>query len=279
MKDLWGRSALLTGASRGIGVHIARALASEGMNLVLAARTASGLEAVAAGVEGMRRKALVLPTDLGDREQVRALAEKAESAFGGIDVLVNNAAIEVVYDYRKLTEAEIDEGIEVNLRAPMQLTRLLLPGMLERRRGFVVNVSSLAGKAGPGFNEVYATTKAALIGFTRSLRASYTATGVSASVICPGFVDDGMYQRAKDETGLGAPSVLGVARAEDVAQAVVRSIRRDAPEVIVNPLPVRPLLALAELAPGLAEKIARRIGADRLFQQGAEWQEQHGRFK
>ncbi len=278
MKDLWGRTALVTGASRGLGVYIARALADEGMNLVLAARTAEGLEAARAEAESKNRKALALVTDVSDPAQLRGLAEKADSAFGGVDVLVNNAGIDMLYRFEGLAEDDVDAGIDVNLRAPMQLARLLLPGMLERRRGHIVNISSLAGKYGPAFNEVYAATKAGLVGFTQSLRMSYQGTGVSASVICPGFVSEvGMYARGVEESGVEAPKTLGVSQPEAVSSAVVRAIRRDAPEVIVNPLPIRPLLAFGQLAPGLGEKLALRMGAGRVFEDAVEWQEAHER--
>ncbi len=276
MKDLWGRTALITGASKGIGVYVARSLAVEGMNLVLAARSASLLEEVRDQVERLHRKAVVLPIDLSDRAQLRTLAEMAETAFGGIDVLVNNAGLELVYQYDKLSEEEIDQVVQVNLLAPMQLTRLMLPKMLERNRGHIVNMASLAGKYGIGYNEVYATTKAGLITFTQSLRSSYAGTGVTASVICPGFVDTGMYTRGVEESGVVAPKSVGVSKPEAVAMAVIRAIREDVPEIIVNPRPLRPLIALGAALPGVADGVVRRLGVDDGFRKYAAWQEANG---
>jgi short-subunit dehydrogenase len=268
MKDLEGRTAIVTGASRGIGVFVAETLSSAGMNLVLAARSQSDLEGVRAGLRG-RGSVTVVPTDVSKREECRALVEAAESEFGAVDVLVNNAGLENIMLYHKLPLDEIDEVIDVNLRGTMHLTRLVLPGMLERRRGHIVNMSSLAGKAGPAHAEPYAATKAGLIGFTQSLRSSYRAQGVSASVICPGFVDAGMYAKAREEQPDAAKPKSGVATGEQVAQAVVKAIRKDLPEVVVNPVPVRPLLGLYGVAPGITERLSRLLDSNEMFREQA----------
>jgi short-subunit dehydrogenase len=270
MKEIAGRTAVVTGASRGIGVFVARALSEQGMNLVLAARTTDALEElrsqlVARGKGGV----VVAPTDISKREDCRRLVETAQREFGAIDVLVNNAGIENIYPYHKLSLDEIDEVIDVNLRGTMCLTWMALPGMLERRRGHIVNMSSLAGKVGPACCEVYAATKAGLIGFTQSLRGSYRGDGVSASVICPGFVDAGMYSRVVEEHGLEVPKTLGVAKPEAVADAVVKSIVKDVAEVIVNPMPVRVLLGMYSLAPGITERVSGVFDANKMLRDQA----------
>jgi short-subunit dehydrogenase len=149
MKDIRGRTAIVTGASRGIGTYVAQALAAEGMNLVLAARTQDGLEALrsqlmSAGHQGC----LAVPCDVTRDEDLRRLVDTTEREFGAIDVLVNNAGVEGFLTYHKLSLAEIGEIIDVNLRATMHLSWLVLPRMVERNRGHIVNMSSLAGKAG-----------------------------------------------------------------------------------------------------------------------------------
>jgi short-subunit dehydrogenase len=154
----------------------------------------------------------------------------------------------------------------------MLLTHSVLPEMLQRRTGHIVNISSLAGKAGPGYQEPYAATKAGLIAFTFSLRGTYRATGVSASVICPGFVEAGIYARLKQKTGFGAPALLGTSQPEPVAKAVVRAIQKDLPDVIINPYPVRPLFALTALFPSIGEWLTTRIGVHKFFGRIAEAQ-------
>ena len=274
MKDLAGRTAIVTGASRGIGVYIARALSDQGMNLMLAARNGDALEDVRAQLVARGRGGVaVARTDVSSDDDLRHLVERTQSEFGALDVLVNNAGIELMLNYDKLDFEEIDEILDVNLRAPMRLSWMVLPAMLERGQGHIVNISSLAGKAGPACAEPYAATKAGLIGFTQSLRASYRRSGVSASVICPGFVDAGMYAHALGE-GLGVkPGATGVSTGEDVASAVVRALREDLPEVLVSRRPVRPLLSIAALAPGLAEKVSRFFDANKYFRKQAALRE------
>ncbi len=270
MRNLRGRTAILTGASKGIGVHVARALAKQGANLVLAARSANALEEVRKAVERQGVRAIAVPTDVGDRSALESLVERAVSEFGSIDILVNNAGIELILACHKLTLEEIDQIVSVNLLAPMHLTWMVLPGMLERGQGHIVHVSSLAGKAGPAYNEPYGATKAGLIGFTQSLRGTYRRSGVSASVVCPGFVEDGMYAKTKQEFGVEAPRRLGVSKPEAVARGVLRAIKKDLPEVIVNPGPIRWLLAATAISPSLGEWILERTGADAVFHKVAE---------
>jgi short-subunit dehydrogenase len=133
-----------------------------------------------------------------------------------------------------------------------------------------VNISSLAGKLGPPYSGPYGATKAGLIALSQSLRAEYRHTGVSASVICPGFVEAGLYERMRALTRQAAPSLLGTSSPAAVGRAVVRAIRADVPEIIVNPGPIRLCLALAELCPPLAEWAASRMGAHRIFARTAE---------
>jgi short-subunit dehydrogenase len=270
MQDLRGRTAILTGASKGLGVYVARALAKEGTNLVLAARTVSALEAVREEVERLGVRAVAVPTDVGDRSALESLVERSRSEFGAIDILVNNAGIELILAYHKLTPEEIDQIVSVNLIAPMHLTWLVLPGMLERGQGHIVHVSSLAGKAGPACNEPYGATKAGLIVFTQSLRGTYRRHGVSASVVCPGFVEEGMYAKTKEEFGLTAPRLLGVSKPEAVARGVIRAIKKDLSEVIVNPGVTRLLLTMVAMSPGLGEWIGERSGVNAIFQKVAE---------
>ncbi|MCH8346090.1 MAG: SDR family NAD(P)-dependent oxidoreductase [Chloroflexi bacterium] len=273
MKNLRGRTAILTGASKGIGVHVARALAKQGINLVLAARSVNALEEVRKAVERQGVRAIAVPTDVGDRSALKSLVERAVSEFGSIDILVNNAGIELILAYHKLRPEEIEEMVRVNLLAPMHLTWLVLPGMLERRQGHIVNMSSLAGKAGPAYNEPYGATKAGLIGFTQSLRGTYRRSGVSASVVCPGFVEEGMYAKTKEEFGVTVPRLLGVSKPEAVASGVIRAIKKDLPEVIVNPGPIRPLLTMAAISPSLGEWMIERIGAVAVFRKVAKLRE------
>jgi short-subunit dehydrogenase len=270
MRELAGQTVLLTGASGGLGVSLARAFARLGSKLVLVAYPETGLDRVRQEVERCGSPALSLTSDLRDPEQRRAVVAQATKVFGSVDILVNNAGIELTTPYHELTEQSLRELISINLEAAMVLTRLVLPGMLARRSGHIVNISSLAGKMGPAFQEPYAATKAALVAFTASLRATYRSSGVSASTVVPAFVEAGIYARLKAQTGCAAPAFLVGNTPEHVAQAVLRAICQDRPEIIVNRYPLRPALALAVLAPRLAEWISARIGVDQFFRRAVE---------
>lgn len=271
MRELRGKVAVVTGASRGLGPYIARALADRGMRLVLAARSREGLESAAEQVRARGVEAAVVPCDVADTAAREALVREAETAFGAIHVLVNNAGIETTFSYHRLSPEEIERVIAVNLVAPMLLTRLVLPGMLARREGHIVNIASLAGKQGPAYNGPYAASKAGLIGFTQSLRAEYRGTGVSASVVCPGFVREaGMFADARARVDREPSRILGTTTPQAVADAVVRCIERDLPEALVNPGPTRLLMAILALAPSFGEWFARRAGVTDIFRAWAE---------
>ncbi|HEX5308266.1 MAG TPA: SDR family NAD(P)-dependent oxidoreductase [Solirubrobacteraceae bacterium] len=269
MRDLNGRTALVTGASGGLGTHIARRLAREGMDVAVSGRREDALAAVAEQLRSLGVRAVAVPADLGERASVESLAREVESQLGPLDVLVNNAGVESIGAFTSYTPEELTTMVQVNLTAPMLLTHRLVGGMLERGRGHVVFIASLAGKVGPAYNEPYAATKAALIGLTQSLRAEYLQQPVGFSVVCPGFIaGDGMYARMAAD-GHSSNRLMGQTSTEKVAAAVVRAIREDCPEIVESGAPVRPMLALAQLAPGLVERLAPRFGATELFRRVA----------
>lgn len=265
MKELRGRTAVLTGASGGLGVPMAEALAAEGLNLVLVAFPGEGLEPLAQRLAQRGVRVVHRVLDLRAANAQAEVLRTADQEFGGTDVLINNAGVEFSAVYHELSETQVRDVLAVNLEAPMLLSRLVLPGMVARGRGHIVNISSLAGKSGPAYQEPYAATKAALTAFTFSLRGTYRGTGVSASVVCPGFVEAGIYTRLKARTGRSAPPLLGACPPERVARAVLRAVRRDRPEIIINRYPVRPFLALAVLSPTLGGWLTRCMGVHAFF--------------
>ena len=266
------KTVLLTGATGGLGVYIARELAKYGVNQALVAFPGIELPPLQKEIEKSGIKAFYLVADLRRREERERVFEEVRKKFGQIDILINNAGVEYTAPYHVLSENEIAGVLGVNLEAPMMLSRLVIPEMLERRCGHIINMSSLAGKSGPAYQEPYAATKAALVGFTTSLRATYRGTGVSASAICPGFVEAGIYARAKESAGCPAPALLGTSRPETVARAVVRAIVRDLPQVIINQWPVRPLFAMTEMFPGFGAWLTRLTGAHKFFRRVYEAQ-------
>ncbi|HKC19315.1 MAG TPA: SDR family NAD(P)-dependent oxidoreductase [Candidatus Dormibacteraeota bacterium] len=256
------QTALLTGASRGIGPYIARALATRGYDLVLASRSQAELEALAAELRTPDTRVAVAVADLTDDASISSLATTAEVALGSIDVLVNNAGGDPQREFGEMTWSENEAILHLNLIAPVQLTHRLLPGMLGRGRGHIVNISAVAGRVGFPYLEAYAAAKDGMIGFTRVLRHDYRPRGVSASVVILGAIRDaGQGQRTSDEMGTKLPK-LGTSPAADVATAVVEAIEKDQAQIVVAPGPGRLLLALLELFPGLGAFINRQSGAD-----------------
>ena len=142
------RNAIVTGASRGIGQNIARALAARGMNLLLVARSEPELALLAKELRTRDRKAATLVVDLGNPQAARRIAAAAAAELGGVDVLVNNAAVELQRRFHTLEIDELEKVIRVDLIAPIELTHRLLPGMLDRGYGRIVNISSIAGHVG-----------------------------------------------------------------------------------------------------------------------------------
>jgi short-subunit dehydrogenase len=270
MQSLRGTNILVTGASGGIGVHISQALAAQGANLALVAHPGTGLQELASSLKSQSLRVIVRPVDIRNANERQQMLQWVQSDLGQIDVLVNNAGVEYTSRYHELSTEQIADVLQVNLEAPMLLTHALLPGMLNRKSGHIVNISSLAGKSGPACQESYAATKAALVAFTYSLRATYRGTGVSASVITPGFVEAGIYSRIKETAGRSAPALLAATSAEKVAEAVVKSILSDKAEIIVNRYPIRPILALNALWPAFSENFAEWVGANNFFRMVAE---------
>jgi short-subunit dehydrogenase len=264
--DLRGANALLSGAAGGLGGHIARALATRGVRIAASGRRIEPLERLCRDLRRDGTVAEPVIADLSDREQTAGLVARAEAIVGPIDLLISNAGLEPPGAYTAFTDAELLNVAEVNLLAPMLLTRHALPGMLARGRGHIVMISSLAGRGGNAFNVPYATTKAGLVGCARSLRAELKGTPVSASVICPGFIaNDGMYADIQREFGVNAPVALRAVDPNRVANAVVHAITRDRPEMLITGWPMRPLLAIQELAPRLAERVIVATGAPQFF--------------
>jgi short-subunit dehydrogenase len=267
-----GQTVLLTGASGGLGTYLAKALAEKGVKLMLVAYPGVGLEELNTAVVKLGAKSIFLAADLRDPAQRTLVMERMLKEYGQVDILINNAGVEYTSAYHELPLQTVLDILNVNLEAPMVMTHLVLPGMLKRKSGFIVNMSSLAGKCGPAYQEPYAASKAGLIQFTTSLRGTYHGSGVSATVICPGFVEAGIYTRIKQNTGVIAPITLGTVSPEKVVKGVFRAIEKDLPEVIICKNPFRPLLAFIDLFPSAGEWALRQTGAHEFFRKVAEAQ-------
>jgi short-subunit dehydrogenase len=257
-----GRRALVTGAAGGLGTAIARALHARGATVLLSGRDAERLERLR-GELGERAE--VVPADLAERDQVGAAGARA----AGADVLVANAALPASGPIDDYTAEQVHRAIDVNLAAPLQLARALVPGMVERGAGHVVLVSSVSGKVATAGSALYSATKYGLRGFGSALREDVRGTGVGVTVVFPGFIREaGMFA----DSGVELPPYARTRSPEDVARAVVRGVERGRAEVDVAPLPIRASALAYALAPRLVAAFGRAAGANAVAAQLAERQ-------
>jgi len=215
-----GKVAVITGASAGIGAAAARMFASEGAAIVLAARSAAGLEALAGEITAAGGHALTVPTDVGETRSAERLLAQAAERFGGIDVLVNNAGTNKRGPIERYSAEELAAVVQVNLTAPIVLTRLVLPYMRQRGGGAVVNVASIAGRIPVGHEAVYCATKFGLRAFTFALTEELEGSGITVSVVSPGPVDTGFIMENIDDV----PDIVfaqPMSTAEDIARAIL----------------------------------------------------------
>ncbi len=233
MEQLRGGNALVTGAAGGLGHYIARALAAEGVNLILSDLPVASVDDLAAELEPRGIKVEWVPGDLTDTAAIEDLATAAEEAIGPLDILVNNAGVEFANSFLEATRDELETITSINLLAVMELTRVVLPGMLARRRGHVVNIASIAGKIASPYLASYAATKHGVVGFTHSLRAEFGPRPVGFTAICPVFISRvGMYGRLENLVP-DPPRELSTKPPEAVGDAVVKGIRDNRAEILV----------------------------------------------
>src|SRR5918996_1580138 len=237
--ELRGRNALLTGAAGGLGHYIAGALAREGVNLALCDLPEASVDDLVAQLRPRGVAVESVPADLTDTAGLEMLVRHSEEAIGPLDILVNNAGLEFGGGFGHQTREELEAIVSVNLLAVMELTRAVLPGMLERRRGHVVNLASMAGKGAFPYLASYCATKHGAVGFTHAMRGEYADEPVSFSAICPIFISRvGMYGRFEDAAP-SPPAVMAPKPPEAVGEAVGKAIRDDRAEVLVSG-PARP---------------------------------------
>jgi len=259
--ELRGQTVLLTGASTGLGPHIARRLHAAGARFVLSARNEAALEKLAAELG----EAKVIVADLSKAGEAERLAHEA----GDVDILVSNAGVPANGRLATLEIHHIDRAIAVNLRAGMVLARELVPPMLKRKHGHLVFMSSIAGKVPAAGVSVYNATKFGIRGFAHALREELLGSGVGVSVICPTFVSEsGMWA----ETGLKPHPMAGEVTPAQVATAVYTAIAKNRAEIDVMPIQLKASLKMLAIAPNLFAAVARSTGASQANEELGERQ-------
>lgn len=251
--NLGDKVAIVTGASSGIGRVTALRLAREGAHLCLAARRVELLEQVAHDIREMGREALVVPTDVTERDAVRDLVERTLARWGRVDLLVANAGVYVRSPVYELTPEDIERSMAVNFYGAAYAALDVLPHMLAQESGHIVFVCSLDGRKGIPMDTPYAAAKFAMRGFGDVLRQELRGTGVGVSIIYPPRVDTPLIE------SLEVPWVSPKMPPERVAKAVVKAIRRQRAEVIIGFWP-RMLDLLNAIAPRWADWFVRVLG-------------------
>ena len=245
---------IITGASSGIGAAVASRLAKDGNLLAMAARRIDNLQEVAADVKRMGGEALIIPTDVAIQEDIERMVIAVIERWGRIDVLFNNAGIGFHKGFIDMVPKEISRGVQVNLTAVMQCARAVLPFMLERKQGHIINTSSIAGLVATPGGSVYPGTKFGVVGFSDALRRELLKSGVSVSAFCPGFTPSEISPslKAHYEGQVNPPKYPGLMQLSYVADQVTWLI--DHPRrIFVIPKSWRILVETAYHFPWLAD--------------------------
>jgi short-subunit dehydrogenase len=241
--DLRGKSVLITGGSRGLGLVLAREFASEGARLAICARDPAELERARVDLAARGAEVLAFPCDVTDRSQVNELVQIVQRHYGKIDVLVNNAGVIQVGPVEVMTLGDYEEAMKTHFWGPLYTTLAVLPDMRRRRDGHVVNISSIGGKIGVPHLVPYSASKFALVGLSEGLRAELAKDGVVVTTVCPGLMRTGSPRNAifkgqhrAEYAWFAISDALPVSsmQAERAAQQIVAAMKRGDAEVILS---------------------------------------------
>ena len=259
MQQFQGRTAFLTGAASGIGRCLAIELARAGCQLCLVDVNSEGLKKLATELSPSGVRVLLFPCDLTNRNAVSATIASALHQTGTIDLLINNAGVAYYGPTDQMTQAQWDWLMTINLLAPIQITRELLPTLLQRPDAHIVNMCSISGLVAGGRFSAYHTSKFGLIGFTESLRAEYGRRGLGVTAICPGPVLTNLYESAasgRADQKVPSPPKWMCATPERVARLTLKAIRKDQRQVLITPT-AHALFQLKRFAPWLLDVVNR----------------------
>ncbi|WP_414582917.1 SDR family NAD(P)-dependent oxidoreductase [Scytonema sp. PCC 10023] len=260
MKTIAGKTVVLTGASGGIGVFMARTLAKEQATIVGVSRSKESLEKICSELEMIGNTCISIPFDISNLEELPVLVQQIHELVSPIDILINNAAIGKFQPFQNYTLEDIQSILKTNLLAPMELSRLILPSLINRNSGHIVNIASTSGKMGEPYNSIYSASKAGMIMWSNAIRQELAGTNVGVSVVCPGYVSAGMSL----DFGLRPPSLAHVSRPIDVANAVIKAIKKNQGEVMLDGVLTRLLFSNLQLFPNFRDSIDRWIGLTNL---------------
>lgn len=281
MRDIRGKTALVTGAASGIGRAIALRLATEGVNLFLIDIDEARLTEVVKEVRAVGVQVVGMRCDVSRPNEVSAIVATLLEKWNGVDILVNNAGITYYGRTDRMSPEHWDRLLRVNLLSHLQFTRELLPSLLSRRESHVLNVCSMFGLVGMPKVTAYCTSKFAMVGFSESLRNEFGRDGLGVTALCPGFVSTNLFANAPLEQSVEvhkAPPRFVCTSPERVAKVAVKAIRRNRRMVVVEPF-ARLLVTTKRIWPGLLDflfHLNRRKRIERKMKQLAEGKREYG---
>jgi NAD(P)-dependent dehydrogenase (short-subunit alcohol dehydrogenase family) len=257
--DLRGKTVLITGGSRGLGLVLGREFVSRGANVAICARDTEELERASSDLVRPGRPVLALPCDITSVEEVGRMVEAVRDHFGPIDMLVNNAGVIEVGPVESMTLADFDEALNVNLRGPLQTMMAVIPEMRRRGEGRIVNIASIGGKIAVPHLTPYTASKFALVGLSKAMRAELAKDGIIVTTVCPGLMRTGSPRNAKFKGqhrseyawfSVSDSLPLFSISAESAARRIISAAQRGEAEVIF-PMQMKIAATLDALAPEL----------------------------
>ena len=273
MTTIQGKTIILTGASRGVGAFIARELAKKQAIIICVSRSQSGLERICTEIDDLGGKGIGVVFDISKVERMPELMYEIKQITGSfnVDILVNNAGIEICRCFQNYSLKDIQLVLSVNLIAAIELTRLVLPNMLKKGSGHIVNIASFATQKGHPYDSIYSASKAGLLMWADALRQELAHTNVEVSNIFPGYSQQGLLAY----TGLPAASMAGISTPENVAIAVCDAIENNQVEVIVKVgFFMRNLtklkFAIEQILPRFGDSVNQSLGVDKSNQMRME---------
>ena len=265
MKDLKNKVVLVTGAATGIGEGTAIAFAREGCDLILCTRkNAEGLQATAGKIKAMGRKVLTVMADVSKREDVERLCQTALKEMGRVDILMNNAGVAMIAEIRDTSLEDFERVLGVNLWGPIHTIHYLLPHMIERKSGHIVNVSSAAGLLGAPAGGAYAASKFGLVGLTEVLRTEVERFNIGVTAVCPSVVRSDIWNATtvkgfKKE--VAEPPAIFRMTPEAAAKQIVRAVKRNQALLVVT-AHAKVLYHIKRISPALTRQVGRAMLKD-----------------
>lgn len=239
MKQLRGRKALITGAASGLGRHIALALAAEGVDIWILDIDEAALAKTVADLTALGVQAVGKRCDLTKPDEIDRALDTLKAEWGAVQILINNAGVAFYGPTETMTAAQWDWLMKINLLAPIQITRVLLPMMLDQEEAHVLNMCSIAGLVAGGRFAAYHTSKFGLVGFTNAIRAEFGRRGLGVTTMCPGPVQTNLYKNAvsgRADRAVPDPPKWICTTEETVARKTVKAIKRNHRQVLITPL-------------------------------------------